>query len=322
MRRALLVLFLVFGIQQVFSWGFFAHREINRLAIYTLPTELMRFYKLHTAYLSEHAVDADKRRHSTESEAERHYLDADHYESALPFDTIPRRWQEAVNCYPEDTLRKYGVAPWHLNLMLYKLTVAFREKNRNKILKLSADMGHYCGDIHVPLHTTLNYNGQLTGQKGIHGFWESRLPELFADEYDFIVGPAEYLNQPLDAIWDAFSASHAAKDSVLSLEAHLDSTFSSNKYAYEVRGNASTQVYSRAYSAAYHEDLNGMVERRMRSAVKLLGSLWYTAWVNAGSPDLNFVEIPADSMVQFHSEEDTVIDHQNRNGTGGLDPPK
>jgi len=33
-----------------------------------------------------------------------------------------------------------------------------------------------------------------------------------------------------------------------------------------------------------------MVERQMRRAVKTLGSLWYTAWVNAGQPDLSKIE--------------------------------
>ena len=46
---------------------------------------------------------------------------------------------------------------------------------------------YYVGDAHVPLHTTENYNGKMTGQKGIHGFWESRLPEINADNYNFFV---------------------------------------------------------------------------------------------------------------------------------------
>ena len=29
-----------------------------------------------------------------------------------------------------------------------------------------------------------------------------------------------------------------------------------------------------------------MVEERMRASIVLLGSFWYTAWVNAGQPDL------------------------------------
>ena len=64
---------------------------------------------------------------------------------------------------------------------------AFIEKDSDKILKYSADLGHYIADAYVPLHTTENYNGQLTGQKGIHAFWESRLPELFSEDYNYLV---------------------------------------------------------------------------------------------------------------------------------------
>jgi hypothetical protein len=30
-----------------------------------------------------------------------------------------------------------------------------------------------------------------------------------------------------------------------------------------------------------------MVERRMRASIKLTGDLWFTAWVEAGQPDLS-----------------------------------
>lgn len=286
MRRMPLV-FLLFLLVLFGSWGFYGHRTINRIAIYTLPQPLVGFYKEHAEYLSEHAVDADKRRYAVEEEAPRHYLDADHYEQELPFDTIPRFWNKAVELFTEDTLNAYGIGPWHLQKQFYFLSGAFAEKDLVKILKLSADIGHYAADMHVPLHTTLNYDGQLTNQKGIHGFWESRLPELFAGDYNFFVGKATYLENVNVAIWEAFEASVLARDSVLYFEKQLDSLFGGeNKYTYEDRGKGLVKTYSKEYSKAYHEALDGMVERRMQAAIKLVGSLWYTAWINAGSPDL------------------------------------
>jgi hypothetical protein len=268
------------------SWGFFGHRSINRLAVFTLPDPLMGFYKRHIDYLIRHAADADKRRYVSEEEARRHYLDADRYEQALPFDTIPEKWEEAVETFSEDTLIAYGIAPWHLEKMVRRLTLAFERKDLAQILRLSADIGHYAGDCHVPLHSTMNYNGQLSGQKGIHGLWESRLPELFADNYDFFVGKAAYTGNVLRAVWEAFGASVAARDSVLLFEKELDLVFDpGKKYSFEDRGQTTVKVYSYEYSEAFHESLNGMVERRMRAAVLFTGSLWYTAWVNAGSPD-------------------------------------
>jgi hypothetical protein len=32
--------------------------------------------------------------------------------------------------------------------------------------------------------------------------------------------------------------------------------------------------------------LNGMVERRLAQSIFAVASFWYTAWVNAGQPDL------------------------------------
>jgi hypothetical protein len=95
---------------------------------------------------------------------------------------LPRGWNEAAAKYTEDTLVKYGIVPWWIQTMHRRLTAAFKEKDGAKILKLSADIGHYIGDAHVPLHASSNHNGQHTGQHGIHGFWESRVPELLAEK--------------------------------------------------------------------------------------------------------------------------------------------
>jgi hypothetical protein len=59
------------------------------------------------------------------------------------------------------------------------------------------------------------------------------------------------------------------------------------KYSYEVKGRQVVKVYSKEYAQAYNILLNGMVERRMRKAIFMTASFWYTAWVNAGMPDIN-----------------------------------
>lgn len=89
---------------------------------------------------------------------------------------MPRKWNDAVEKYSEDTLLAYGIVTWHIQTVYNRLVKAFENHDVDCILKNSADLGHYVSDAHVPLHTTENYNGQLTGQKGIHAFWESRLP--------------------------------------------------------------------------------------------------------------------------------------------------
>ena len=297
---ALITLLLTLGLPTpAKTWGFWAHQRINRLAVFTLPPEMIGFYKKHIEYITEHAVDADKRRYAAEDEAPRHFIDIDHYGGTHPLDTseghllrpfevMPRRWDEAVAKFSEDTLKAYGIVPWHTELVLYRLQKAFEERNVQRILQLSADLGHYIGDGHVPLHTTENYNGQFTNQKGIHGFWESRIPELYGEEYDYWVGKANYIKHPRDMVWDYIQESHNALDSVLLFERNLNLQVEpDHKFCYENRGAAMMQVYCEGYSEAYSNSLDGMVERRMRAANLSVGSLWYTAWVNAGSPDLD-----------------------------------
>ena len=271
-------------------WGFYAHKRINRMAVFTLPPELFTFYKKHIEFLTEHAIDPDKRRYAAKGEAERHYIDIDHYvhKDEDPFTVVPKRWKDAVDKFSEDTLKAYGIAPWHLELMVKRLTRAFKEKNLDKILQYSADLGHYVGDSHVPLHTTENYNGQMTNQKGIHGFWESRVPELSAENYDYLVGRASYISDPLEKAWSIIKQSHYALDSVFRIERELTELFDDDKkYSFEHRGRVVMQVYSQDFSMEYERRLNGMQERRMRESILTAGSFWYTAWVNAGQPDLS-----------------------------------
>src|SRR5437763_361495 len=129
--------FILFSIVIAHSWGFWAHKKINRMACFTLPPEMFSFYKHHIDFITEHAVDPDRRRYSDPEEGPHHFIDIDHY-GAHPFDSIPKYWKDAVAKYSEDTLKAYGIVPWYINLMLYRLTDAFKEKNADRIIYLSA----------------------------------------------------------------------------------------------------------------------------------------------------------------------------------------
>jgi hypothetical protein len=288
-----LTVILLITIQLVWSgWGFFAHKKINELAVYLLPTELFGFFKANIDYLSEHAPDPDKRRYMIAEEGPRHFLDLDHYEQQLPIDTLPRNWDSAVAMFTIDTLFKHGIVPWHIEKMVRRLTYAFKDNEPYKIMRYANDLGHYVGDLNVPLHTTGNYNGQKTNQHGIHGLWESRLPELFAFDYNFVLDKAAYLQDPQEAIWQAIERSHSLVDSVLSVEKRVSQTMSEEqKYSFEQRGNSTVKVYSKKFSTAYHKALGPMVEKQMQYAIKLLADLWYTAWVDAGQPILSTTKI-------------------------------
>ena len=334
-------------------WGFYGHRKINRMAVFTLPIDMIPFYKKHIEYITEHAVDPDKRRYAIKEEAVRHYIDIDHW-SGDPFKEVPREYYAAIFKYAsvyalskEDTLSRdalacndedlqefferyiqenqhegqwkikdeglqmlkdncgldnrvdavlivdnfssYGILPYFLQGFYWRLVNAFESGNEKNILKFSAEIGHYIGDAHVPLHTTENYNGELTDQIGIHAFWESRIPELFADEsYNYFVGRAEYEGEIDEYIWNVIEESHSQLDSVLRIEKRLSQSFPENQqYCFDKRLERTIRVQCPEFAEAYQNEMKGMVEDRMRDAIKSLGSIWFSAWIEAGSPDLN-----------------------------------
>ena len=286
-RYTLVFFFLVSLPVEANVWGFYAHKLINRMAVFSLPIEMIGFYKHNIQYITENAVNPDRRRYAVKGEAARHYIDAEVYGDSSLY-KLPRYWNDVLQKYPEDSLQEYGIVPWYVNRMRYKLTDAMQVMDLAAILRLSTDLGHYIADANVPLHTTANYNGQLTNQHGIHGLWESRLTELFANEYNFFVGKATYLDNPQLEIWSAVIKAHEALDTVFSKEKELSERFDADKkYSFESRGSQTVKVYSHDFSKAYHEELAGMVERQMLRSVKMVADFWYTCWVNAGQPDLD-----------------------------------
>jgi hypothetical protein len=304
------------------SWGFYGHKRINRMAVFTLPPEMVTFYKTHIEFVTNHAVDPDKRRYGVDGEAPRHYIDIDHY-GTHAFDSVPKFWKAAIAKYSEDTLMAYGIVPWQIEKHYYKLLNAFKNENLDQILHYSADLGHYIADAHVPLHTTENYNGQLTGQRGIHGFWESRIPELKAEDYDYFVGRAKYVDSPIKSAWKIVYDSHMGVDSVLKFEAVLNKEFPQDrKYAYENRGNLMMKVYSIEYTNRYDLMIKGQVERRMRESIIMVGSLWYTAWVNSGKPNLEKLgqkDISDSLKKQMELEEQLYLEQKIKNAKGHED---
>ena len=130
----------------------------------------MVFYKDNIEFVTSPAVDPDMRRYVAKEQAPRHCIDIDHYGES-PFDEVPREWDDAVEKFTEVTLQSYGIVLWYVEVIYRRLIYAFHNKDYAYELKVSADLGYYIADGHVPLHTTENYNGQLTNQKGIYGFW-------------------------------------------------------------------------------------------------------------------------------------------------------
>lgn len=275
---------------ELFSFGFAAHRKINRMAVFTLPPEMIGLFKFHIEYLSERSIDPDRRAHAVPGEAPRHYIDIDHF-GEEPFEVMPVFWEDAVEKFTEDTLVEYGVLPWHVPVMLKRLTYAFENKDVDHILYNATHLGHYVADLCTPLHTTKFYNGRTEKQRGIHALWESRIVELYADDFDYFAGRATYIEHPQNRAWELIKESHLKVDSIYMVYDSLMIYFPPDQiYAHQSRGQTTVRNYSPDFSLAMHDAMNKMVERQMRRAVKSVGDYWYTAWVNAGQPDLKEIE--------------------------------
>lgn len=314
MKKLIFLLLALSFSHSSFCWGFYAHGKINYLAVFLLPPQMVGFYKKHIAYIQLHSTDPDKRRYAVKEEAPRHFIDINHY-GEYPFSRLPKIYDSAVALYSADTIHAHGIVPWWVIIMKARLVKAFKEKNRSRILQLSAEIGHYIGDAHVPLHASKNHNGQYTNQHGIHGFWESRIPELLAEhEFDFWIGEAQYISDPLSFIWKRVTESAMAADTVLQFEKRLSDRFPTDqKFSFEWRNGLIIRQYSSAYTRAYNDMMGGMVERRMRESIAAIACFWYTAWVDAGQPDLN--QLTDADRTEEEKKETEAMENAWRTGT-------
>ena len=278
------------------AWGFFGHRVITQVAVYELPASMQAFYYRHLPELVRLCTAPDERRAKDKAEETRHFIDMDHFSEDNPFAKVPREYDAAQDKFTADTLRKYGTVPWTVIETKNKLVSAFSERDTAGIIMYSAELAHYVEDAFVPLHTTMNYDGQLTNQTGLHGLWESQLPERFIQSYK--LSPpngeeAKVLKNPLEAIWLVVQNSYGFLTATFDLETKASKKFTpQTKYTYTHRFGKTQRHYSDAFADEYNTLVGGQVDYRMRTAAPMVASFWLTAWQEAGRPDLGKLMAP------------------------------
>lgn len=170
---------LIVGLLLIFtcsSWGFLVHRTVAQLAIYQLPSSMRAFFWKNRDSIVSQSIRPDVRRNTDKTEAPRHFIDLENYGDSAAW-KMPLTKSEAIRAYTFDTLQKYGYVPYVVQDVLQQLTDAFRKGDKDSILFYAIDLCHYIGDANVPLHTSSNFDGQLTGQRGLHALWESTVPD-------------------------------------------------------------------------------------------------------------------------------------------------
>jgi hypothetical protein len=269
------------------SWGFLGHKTVQQLAIYELPKSIRPFFYKNKDKLVYDAPRADIRRSSDSTEATKHFIDLEMFGKNAVND-MPMDWSDAVKKYTKDSLLKYGYVPYHVIYMKGKLTEAFKEKNKDSILFYASDLGHYISDSHVPLHTTVNYDGQFTNQKGIHSLWESMVPEIEIANYTLNSNhKATYLKHPDQAIWKAIRVSAALVPEMLMKEIEVTKSFTEEqKYRTQIRRGKPYKSYTSEFAKAYAVALKSSINDQLISSANLVADFYYTAWVDAGKPNL------------------------------------
>lgn len=250
------------------AWGPKGHRSTNRIAVRAVPDPLRAFYQTHIDAIEGHAMDADNAKRDDPAEYPRHFIDLDLYGDP-PFSELPESYDRAVAKFGEATVIGRGILPWQIERTFDELVDAFRAGRVDDILKHSAWLGHYVGDAHVPLHTTANHNGQLTGQKGLHSYFETRLLNEHVFPEDIDPSPGQLIEQPPHAAAFAW-----VRESHSFLQALLD--------ADAANGGKTGRRNLKAFAVT----AKPIAVDRLAKGCTRLASLWYTAWVEAGKPEL------------------------------------
>lgn len=269
------------------SWGFLVHRTVHQLAVYELPDAMMPFFYSNMENLVGNAARPDQRRNTDSTEATKHFIDLEMYGQDAA-NKMPFSWDAAVKRYTKDSLFKYGYVPYHIIYIKGRLTEAFKKGNKDSILFYAADLGHYIADAHVPLHTTTNYDGQLTNQKGLHSLWESMIPEIEIGSYHLYSGhKAVYLKNPQLAIWTAIRKAALLVPEMLETERVVSKGFTEDqKFRVQMRRGREFKSYTSGFAKAYAAALKTSINDQLLNSTDLIADFWYTAWEDAGKPDL------------------------------------
>jgi predicted AlkP superfamily phosphohydrolase/phosphomutase len=276
----LVALGLLVASERVDAWGFRAHRMVNRRAIEALPEPLRALFSANADYLAEHAIDPDLWRGAgLADEGPNHFLDMDEFGDPPPdFDRLEARH---LARFGKDAASK-GRVPWRVGEVYADLVSAFRARDLPRVLERAAALGHYVADAHVPLHAVTNYDGQLTGQNGIHNRWEAALVERYQRQLEEVLGAPETrpVDDPVVAILAILRDSFAAAAKVL----ESDRLVATGR---DLPDTTENERYDDAYFSRLFERERGRLKERLDRASSAIASFWLQAWQEAGRPALD-----------------------------------
>ncbi len=265
-------LLFVFLYSSMFAWGKTGHINITAHAFKLLKQKI----DISTVYadsVTNMSVNPDIRVRTMKEQAPWHYIDIDFYPEFNKLNMI-ENYDSLIAKYGEDEVKKQGTLPWVIQNNYNKLVEAFINKNYKDILFYSSELAHFVADAHMPLHTTTNYDGQLTNQKGIHSRYESKMVEKYLPQIK-----QGFYTQQIDPISDPLvSAFEIIDNSFQFINIILDS----DKKAKELAYSDNTDMY---YSYLWKQtDYITLIQ--MNNSAKHIADYIYSAWYKAGMPKI------------------------------------
>jgi hypothetical protein len=259
------------------AWGLEAHKFIVSQAIDLLPGEIRPFFEANRAFIVERAIDPDLWRNAGfAEEPPNHFLDLDAY-GPYPFKNLPRDYDAALKKFGKETLDRNGRVPWRTSEIAGRLIRAFEglpqqiQYARSDVTFFSAVIGHYVADANVPLHSVLNYDGQLTGQHGVHYRWESDLFVRYQNQLSLETGPLKSIQNERDFIFETLLESFQLAPAVL---------------AADKEAIGKQDVYDDRYFDVFFAKTKPILEKRLSDAMTAVASVITSAWEQAGRPAL------------------------------------
>jgi hypothetical protein len=262
----------------VSAWGFEAHKFIMRRALDLLPPALKPFYDKNRDEVVLRVTDPDLWRNVGWNEDHNHFIDfgAKEY-GTFPFAALPRELGAATEKFGTATLERNGMLPWRAAELFGNLRRTFESFGRGQFaasdaVLFSGAVAHYFQDAHQPLHATINFDGQLTDNAGIHTRFERDLFEKFQSRLTVTARPPAAIKSPRDAAFDALLESYQLVDQILKAD---------------TEAAAGKDTYDDDYYDKLFARLRPMIERRLGDAITATASVIVAAWEQAGRPALD-----------------------------------
>jgi hypothetical protein len=273
-----LVIAVVLSPAPAFAWGFAAHKYIMRRAIDLLPAAIKPFFIEHRDEIVFRVTDPDLWRNVGWEDDPNHFVNFGAAEfGPYPFTGLPREYDAALEKFGIATLKRLGTLPWREAEQFGNLRRAFEGFRKGGLYSgsdavlFAAVAAHYMQDAHQPFHATNNYDGQLTGQQGIHSRFERDLMERYESRLTINPAAPKSMASARDAAFEALLASHQLVAPLLLADK-------------EAIGAKDT--YDDAYFEAFFVKAKPILEERLGAAITATAAIVVSAWEQAGKPDL------------------------------------